>query len=452
VNQRDSLTQRQILLFWAPLAATWLMMSVEGPFLAAIIARLGRATYNLAAFGVAFSLAMLMESPIIMMTSAVTALARDRQSFLALRRFAYALNLLISCIMGVLLVPPVFRLVAERLIGLPHDVAALTHVATAILLPWPAAIGYRRFYQGLLIRNHLTRRVAYGTVVRVGAMMCSALALYALTRLPGAWVAAAALSCGVTGEAVASRIMARRVVRGLRAGQEGPAPGPPLAMTEVIGFYFPLALTSLMTMGVNPLVTFFLGHSRRPLESLAVMPVVASLVFAFRSAGVAYQEVGIALLGEREEGFVALRRFAARLAVILAGALTVVAFSPLATVWFHSVSGLSAELTRFARVPLRVLCVIPGLEAVLAFQRARLVHGRRTALVTWASGVEVAGILAALTVGIGLLDLVGALAAAIALLTGRASANLFLLRPALAERRSEWRLRPAGAPRPPTRS
>ena len=30
---------RSILLFWMPLAATWLMMAAEGPFLAAIIAR-----------------------------------------------------------------------------------------------------------------------------------------------------------------------------------------------------------------------------------------------------------------------------------------------------------------------------------------------------------------------------------------------------------------------------
>ena len=164
------------------------------------------------------------------------------------------------------------------------------------------------------------------------------------------------------------------------------------------------------------------------------MPVVAALVFAFRSAGVAYQEVGIALLGDRREGFAALRRFAGTLGLVLAGGLSIVAFSPLATVWFQTVSGLSPELTRFARAPLQVLCVIPGLEVLLSFQRALLVHGRRTALVTWASGVEVAAILVALAVGIGALDLVGALAAAIALLTGRAAANLFLLRPTRAGR------------------
>jgi hypothetical protein len=421
----DPLTPRRILVFWSPLAATWLMMAIEGPFLAAVIARLGEAKFNLAAYGVAFSLAMLIEAPIIMMMSAATALVVDRHSFLALRRFAYALNLAITAVMGVLLLPPVFHFVSETLIELPHAVASLTHAAVAILLPWPAAIGYRRFYQGILIRSNLTRRVAYGTVVRVASMAVTGVAFYALADLPGAWVGAAALSAGVTMEAVASRLMAAAAVRDLlhRPPQAGVEP---LTTRSIARFYTPLALTSLLTMGVNPLVTFFLGRSRHPLESLAVMPVVASLVFAFRAGGIAYQEVGVALLGTGGEGHGPLRRFAGILAVGTSGVLAVVAFSPLAVVWFHTVSGLPMELTRFALIPLRVLCLIPGLEVVLSFQRSLLVNRRRTPLITWATTIEVLGIIVTLGVGIGVLDLVGAIAAALALLLGRVAANLFL--------------------------
>lgn len=430
VGARETLTLRGIFRFWSPLAATWLMMSVEGPFLAAVIARLGQAEFNLAAYGVAFSFAMLIEAPIIMMMSAATALVTDRGSFLVLRRFAYSLNVVITAVMVVLLLPPVFRFVTETLIGLPHEVARLTHVAVTILLPWPAAIGYRRFYQGILIRHNLTRRVAYGTVVRVLSMAATGLALYMLSELPGAWVGAAALSAGVTMEAIASRFMARLVVDELLRGVGQPE-AVPLTTRAIVRFYSPLALTSLLTLGVNPMVTFSLGHSRSALESLAVMPVVLSLLFMFRSTGVAYQEVGIALLGERREGFVPLRRFAEILGIVTAGVLALMAFSPLAVGWFHGVSGLSMELTRFAVTPLRLLCLMPALEVLLSFQRSLLVHSRNTGLITWATGVEVVGILTTLAVGIGVLDLVGAVAAALGLVLGRLGANLFLLGPTL---------------------
>ncbi len=425
MESREPLTQRKIFLFWAPLAATWLMMSVEGPFLAAVIARLEQPEFNLAAHGVAFSFAMLVESPIIMMMSAAVALVKDGASFVALRRFAYTLNALITVVMIALAAPPVFRFVAETLIGLPHEVARLTNVAVAILLPWPAAIGYRRLYQGILIRHNLTRRVAYGTVVRVLSMAVTGLALFAFAGLPGAWVGAAALSAGVTMEAVASRFMARRVVKALV--REAPRPAAePLTGRSIARFYTPLALTSLLTLGVNPLVTFSLGHSRLALESLAVMPVVLALLFAFRSAGVAYQEVGIALLDERREGLTPLARFATLLAAALSGSLALVAFSPVAVGWFQTVSGLSVELTRFAVTPLRILILLPALEVLLSFQRSLLVHARCTALVTWATGVEVVGILATLAVAIAAVHLVGAVAAALALLLGRLAANAFL--------------------------
>ena len=54
------------------------MMATEGPFLVAIIARLPDPTFNLAAYGVAFALAILIEAPVIMLMSAATSLVRDR--------------------------------------------------------------------------------------------------------------------------------------------------------------------------------------------------------------------------------------------------------------------------------------------------------------------------------------------------------------------------------------
>ncbi len=161
----STLTYRQIFTFWLPLAGTWLMMAVEGPYLAAIVARLGHPTENLAAFGVAFAFAVIIEAPVIMLMAAATALVRDRHSYLALRRFAYRLSAILTGVQVVAVLPPVFGWIADT-VGLPPDVARLTHQGLAIMLPWPIAIGYRRFRQGLLISHDPTRRVAYGTVLR----------------------------------------------------------------------------------------------------------------------------------------------------------------------------------------------------------------------------------------------------------------------------------------------
>lgn len=420
---------KSIFVFWAPMAATWLMMSVEGPFLAAVIARLPDPKFNLAAYGVAFAFAILVEAPVIMIMSASTALVEDATSFYRLRRFTYALNGAITALMVLILVPRVFDFIMQDLIGLPPEVARLTHVSLIILLPWPAAIGYRRFFQGILIRAGLTRLVAAGTVVRLTAMAATGLVLYLAFPLAGAYVGAAALAMGVCAEAVASRLMARRPVRELLGRPAVETEDGPLTYPAIAGFYYPLALTSVLALAVHPMVTFFMGQARFPVESLAVLPVVNSLSFIFRSMGLSYQEVAIALLGRRLEHFKELARFALALGLASSAGLALVGFTPLSHVWFVTISGLSEELTAFAIAPTKILAALPALSVLLSFQRAILMQGRATRPITIATAIEVLGIVAVLMLLIHGLGMVGVTAAGIAYVAGRLGGTGYLVPP-----------------------
>ena len=424
-GSREAAPPKAVLAFWAPLAATWLMMAVEGPYVAAIIARLSNATVNLAAYGVAFSFAFIAEAPIIMMMTAANALVRGRRSLLSLRRFLFLLNGLLTLVMATLALPPVFRFITEDLMGLPSELVRLANVSTAFLVLWPAAIGYRRFYQGILVRHKMPRRVAYGTVVRLVTMSVGAAGLALATPLPGACVGALALALGVIAEAAASRFMARHLVTGIMSTDD-PETDPGMSVREIAGFYVPLALTSLLPIVVNPSVTFFLGRSRAPVESLAVMPVVTSFVFIFRSGALAYQEVCVALVGANPENERPVVRVATSLAAAAAAAQALVVFTPLGFLWFGGLSGLSDTLAAFALWPARVLALLPPLDYLMNFQRALLVLGRRTRMITGATAVEASALLVMLVVGVSTLRWFGALAAATAILTGRLASNVFL--------------------------
>jgi hypothetical protein len=421
----------RIFVFWAPLALTWLMMAAEGPILAAIVARLADPKPNLAAHGVAFAIAILVESPIIMLMSASTALAGNRAAYRKLRVFTWWLNGGITFVMAVLLVTPAMGYITRELIGLPAEVARLTVNALLILLPWPAAIGFRRFYQGLLIRAGMTRRVAYGTVIRLVAIVGASFSLFLVwDELPGAYIAAVAMSFAVVLESVATRLMAGQVVRRLLAGELiGPASRDDLTYREITVFYYPLAITSVVALAVHPLVSFFLGHSRFALESLAVMPVVGSLTFLFRALGLSFQEAAIALLGERNEHFAALRRFGVLLGLAATGGLALIAFTPLSGIWFRQVSALGPGLAELAEVPAMLMVPIPLLSVMLSLQRAIMVKSGRTGPVSWATLVEVGVVAGMLALGIHGMGMIGAVVAAMALVIGRCAGTLYLARP-----------------------
>jgi len=259
---------------------------------------------------IALNLAWLAESPIIMLLSASTALARDWPSYRALRRFVVLLNGGVTLLLVLIVLPPVFRALAERLLGLPPEVARLAHRATLVL--------------------------------RLVSMTLAAAALALGTRLPGACIGALSLSAGVVAEAAASRWMARHVVRAMRAGPvEGPAP----AQATLARFYFPLALTSMLAMCTGPLLILFMGRGAEPVACIAAWPVVQAFNFFFRSGGVAFQEVGVALRGPGRRPAEGVGRAALVLAAAVTAVLLLTACSRPSAPEIHSYSlGEKAKL------------------------------------------------------------------------------------------------------------
>ncbi len=418
------LTHKKILHFWLPLALTWLMMSVEGPLLAALIARMPEAVFNLAAYGVAYAFALIAEAPVIMLLSASTSLCRGAESYRRLRKFTFLLSFGVTLLLLLLALPPVFDLVGMRLLGLRPEVAEPTRLALWFLLPWPGAIGLRRFYQGVLIADGRTRRVTAGTVMRMTSTALVGLTLTLGGLLPGAAAGSCALSCGVIAEALATRRLARPSIASLlRRDDADQAP----SMAEIWSFYLPLALTPFIALSIQPVIVFFLGRATASLESLAVLPVLYGLTFIFRAIGLSYQEVAIALVGDQLEHRALVGRFARNLALAVGGCLGLIALTPLAHLWLGGVSGLSPELVAFSRLPLILMVPMPVLTVWITWQRSLLVKTKKTGPVSTATGIEAVAICGLLFVTINTLAVPGILLVAIALVVSRLLAILYLV-------------------------
>jgi len=277
-SEIDNLTFGYIAIFWFPLLLTWIMMAAEGPFVSSVIARMGNAKYNLAAFGVSHSISLVVESPIIMILSAAVALIKGKNSYLKLRNFSFLLNIAVTLLMFVLIIPPVFDFVTGTLLKLPAEIAKLVYYSLIFMIPWPPAIGYRRLYQGILIKYGHTKQVSICTFFRLSSMGLFALGISFFTQLDGALVGAISLSSGVVAEAIMARIMAHKL---LRENVMRNSSDLALSYKEIASFYYPLALTSFINMAIRPAAVFFIGQSRMAIESLAVLPVINGLMFIF---------------------------------------------------------------------------------------------------------------------------------------------------------------------------
>ena len=375
-----SLTTLEIFRKWSPLAASWLLMSAELPILSAVVARLLHPEVSLAAFGgVVFPIALVIESPIIMLLVASTALSKDWGSYQKLNRFMMWMGAGLTVIHAIIVFTPIYFVVAGQLIGAPEEVVGPARIGLAVMLPWSWAIGFRRFQQGVLIRFGHSQVVAWGTFTRV-VSLCLVLAIGSSFQwVPGLIVATVAVAMAVTIEAVFIWIKVMPVIRlKVRSAKKV---YPMLTYRVIAKFYTPLALTTFCLLLVQPISTAAMSRMSFAFESLAVWPAVNGLIFVVRSLSLSFNEIVVSLM-EREGGYDALKKFSRWLFAILTVFYTVMAVSSFGWFWLNSVSGLSEELSDFAFPSLGMAILIPGLGVWQSWHQGILVYYHRTSAIS----------------------------------------------------------------------
>jgi hypothetical protein len=436
----QTLTYRKIFTTWWPLAASWLFMGMELPMISAVMARLADPKIHLAAYGgVVFPFALIIESPIIMLLAASTALSKDTASFQKIYRFMMWAGGLLTALHFLVAFTPLYDPVVVRLMGVPDEIVEPARVGLMIMLPWTWTIAYRRYHQGVLIRFGYSRAVGVGTVIRLAAnaAMLTFMVLMdqwneALT-IPGVVVGTSGIAAGVISEAIYAGLRARPVLRGELA--QAPPVSPALTWQTFFAFYIPLALTAFINMLAQPVAPAAISRMPFALESLAALPVVSGLVFMFRSLGFAYNEVVVALL-DRPGSTATLRKFANLLAVATTLGLIAMAATPLASWWFIQVSGLDPELAAVARGGLWAAVLWPGLSVLQNLFQGVLVNERKTYPVTISVLILVGFTVATLVAGTALKGFTGLSVGMTAFVIGQAAQVLWLWwasRPVLAK-------------------
>jgi len=380
-------------------------MGLELPAINAVIARLVNPEINLAAFGgIMYPLALIIESPIIMLLAASTALCKDWASYRKLRRFMLAAGAGLTVLHVLIAFTPLYYVIARQVLGVPNEIIAPARVGLMIMVPWTWAIAYRRFHQGLLIRFGRSMAISYGTLIR----LCTDLVVlgigYRLKDIPGTVVAGCAITAGVVAEAIYAGLVARPVIH--QQLKLAPALENPITLRTFIAFYLPLVMTSLISFLVQPIGSAALSRMPQPIDSLATWSVVSALVFMFRSFGLAYNEVVVALL-DHAHSTKKLWHFAVTMMLSTTLIWVLIISTPLSHFWFQTVSALSRDLAFLAQLGIWITLPLPALAVLQSWYQGAILHSRDTYGITEAVGVFLCVNILILLIGIGLGQIIG---------------------------------------------
>lgn len=397
-SNSQALTQKRILLYFLPLAASWLMMSVEMPFINGALARLGEAEQMIAAFGIVAVISITIESPVISLLSTSTALSRNRQHYLQIRKFVIHLMILTTVLHILMGWTRLFDIVIIDWMNTPEILHEPIRLGMKLMTLWSAAIAWRRFTQGILIRYGLTRYVGQGTVIRLLSSVGTATIL-ALLNFNGIVVATVALEIGVIIESAYSHWLARNLIAE-KFGEDVPQPEEEdLSYKELVQFHWPLAASNLLFLLSRPMIATALAYGPQPETDLAAWPILSGILFISRAPTIALPEVIIALYEEQEDK-TPLQTFSTRVGLAMFGFLILFSFTALSGFYFNTLIGVNDTLANIATNGVMFAIIIPPLAAVLNYFRGALTSERNTLPISLGMAVELTTLGILLVVGV----------------------------------------------------
>jgi hypothetical protein len=414
---------RTIFMLWLPLAVSFELMMMEGPVVQSAIGRLANPSLNLAAWGLTMGLSMLVESPVIMLLATAIALVKDGHSYFALRRFTVMLAALCTVLAGIVSFTPLFGFIAGRLMGLPAPIVSAAQPAMQIMLFWTAAIAWRRFYQGVLVRHGATRMVSWGTAIRLVATVATALGLAHSGLMSGVEVGAWALMAAVVTEAVATTLFALPIIRRdvLPIADAG---GAPLTQRGIFKFHAPLAATTLLTLLALPVTSAALAHLSMRERTLAALPVTFMLLLVIRGWGLALQEITVSQY-RYPEAREPLRIFTWIIGGLSTAVTVLIAFTPLLDVYMN-VLHVPGDLHSYVRIGVATGVALPMITALGSWARGVLVAERMTKAVYLGMGINLMTHASLLLIGV-MLKLPGMLVASGAFTLASAGEYVYLV-------------------------
>ena len=340
-------------------------------------------------------------------------MVKDRASYLLVRRFTLHWIVLLTAVSILIAFTPLFDLIIMGWLDVPTEVAVWVRPGLQIMVFWSAAIAWRRFLQGVLIRFNRTKMVAWGTAVRLFFVAITVIGLGFFTDLPGIVSGASAWMAGVLTEAAFATWAIRPLLQNELAPDSPPADGSAVSYRQLFWFHLPLAGTALLSLLAQPMVQSSLSRLSQPTQSLAAWPILFQITLMTRAAAFSLPEVVIAL-SKKPNMFRPLRTFSFRLAAALIALMLLVIFTPAARFYIFVVQDMTEAVGNLAMSSVILFMFFPALAALTSWLRGLLINEQATKAINVGMGINLTVTAVGLIVGV-LNQLPGLPTAAIAL-------------------------------------
>jgi len=351
-QEKSQFTLKDLFKTWWPIAISWVLLAFEPLIFQSVISRFPDAEVNLAAYGnISWQIPILLQSPIMLLQAASAALCVDQETYRKLRKFADYMAVGLTLLHLLIALTPLYFVIVRDILRAPEEVIAAARPGLILMLPWAGSIAFRRFRQGILVRFGHTKRMSFGTILRLIADLILVGVLTQIKGISGIVVATAAQGAAVLFEGIYVGIVARPVIKNELKPNQG---SPIIGWKSFARYYTPFMLNSIIFILYNPMNSAAMGRMPLALASLATWPVVNGFAHMINNLGQACREVTLTYF--RHEGvYPVVKKFCIIVGIISVALVLIFAATPLFDWYLRVVVSLPEHLIDYAKNTLSLL-------------------------------------------------------------------------------------------------
>lgn len=378
---------RDLLRFFLPLAAASMMMMFTHSVVNAALARTSQPQTFLAAHALALSMAVIVESPVMVMRQVTIALATSAARFRLIRRITGWVAAACLAMAALIAYTPLGPIIFGDFFGAPEALIAHVLPAFRVLMLMPVTSAVRGLYQGLLTRNRATLFITWGMAARVAVMAALAWAITTHRWLDGAVVGAVIFLAGMGTEGLVSMMALR--IRPVRGG-DWDQPGI-MGYRWTLGFYAPLMVAGLMASLGKPIINSALARIPAAAPELAAFAVASALAWIVLAPCQNIHQTVMVYHGDPAARPV-LRRFAVGFALVNCLILASLSWSPIGPWLITRALGVPRELVAPTLRALQLLVFLPLVLTAVDYHAGKLLQQGQTRLTGLARMANVGGL------------------------------------------------------------
>ncbi|MCK5075989.1 MAG: hypothetical protein KAR38_06415 [Calditrichia bacterium] len=378
--KRALLTYSGIYNFFWPLAITNVLMGVTGTIVNAGLTRHADKITALAAFSIAYVVAVFLNSPVYSAQQTAIVLVKGKMSFKRVHIFLLMQGVLVLLLQLLIIFSPAGRWLFLDFIGVSETTTRLALYSMIIWLPFAVIISWRGLLQAVLIQYKKTFFISVATGIRILFMVAFLIICPFFLKIHGALISALAITFSIFMEVVIVFIYARPIIKALPDET-----GTKLSLKEFVKFSTPLSLSMLLWTAAGFLLNTIVAHSADSEAALAVMAIAYNSFGWFVSAPAKVLLQCTLILVKDKYSQKKIKKFAVYLMSLLTVAMIIIVLPGIFEFFFSYLFIIEENLHSYLKNAMYIVVFYPLAIGIRNYIQGNLVRNKFTATVSYAS-------------------------------------------------------------------